>query len=395
MYKSMKHLFKKISVSILTALFLLHTTLAKAADASPSTSSDYKLDVNTVLIACAFLLLIVVFALGSTLRSTILFYHEKRKKDAKEGNSGAKVFSLILAVLLLSGFSSFAQDASVAADAASAGPSSILESDVIRWMLFLVIGVEIIAIFLFTKLIRFFAGVDEARLSEGKSNSLFSFDLAGIWNKMNKFKPLEEEASIDTGHSYDGIRELNNVTPPWFLAGFALSILFAIVYMYRYHVAESAPLQIEEYTIAVAEAKIQQEEFLKTQANKVDESSVVMLGADGIASGQALFASNCVACHGDKGQGAAVGPNLIDNYWIHKGGIKDIFKSIKYGWQEKGMKSWKDDFSPTQIAQISSYVYSLKGSTVAGAKEPQGDLYTEEKAAPAALDSAAVGNSMK
>lgn len=382
----MKHLFKKLSASILTAMFLLNTTMAKAADASPSASSDYTLDVNTVLTACAFLLLIVVFVLGSTLRSTILFYHEKRKKETSGNNSGTKLFSLILAALLLSSLPSLAQDAAATADS---GPSMIPESDVIRWVLYVVIGVEVIVIFLFTKLIRFFAGIDDLKAAETKSKGLFNIDLAGIWNKMNKFKSIEEEASIDTGHSYDGIRELNNVTPPWFLAGFALSILFAIVYMYRYHVAESAPLQIEEYNIAVAEAKVKQAEYLKTQANNVDESSVVFLGADGIAAGQALYSSNCVACHGDKGQGASVGPNLSDNYWIHKGSIQDIFKSIKYGWQEKGMKSWKDDFSPNQIAQLASYIYSLKGSNPAGAKEPQGDLFSEI-AATVAVDSNAM-----
>ncbi|MBL7711082.1 MAG: c-type cytochrome, partial [Chitinophagaceae bacterium] len=174
-----------------------------------------------------------------------------------------------------------------------------------------------------------------------------------------------------------------------FIAGFTISILFALGYMWRYHVAHAAPLQDEEYTIAVTEAKARIDEYLKTQANNVDENTVVVLGADGIAAGQALFASNCVACHGDKGQGASVGPNLSDNYWLHQGGIKDIFKSIKYGWQEKGMKSWKDDFSPTQIAQLASYVHSLKGSDPAGAKEPQGELY-EETAAAADTTKAAV-----
>lgn len=382
----MKHLFKKLSAGILTAIVLLNTTIAKAADASPAASSDYQLDVNTVLTACAFLLLIVVFVLGSTLRSTILYYHEKRKKEATTNNIGAKIFSVILAAILFSSLPSLAQDAAAAADS---GPSMIPESDVIRWVLYVVIGAEVIVIFLFTKLIRFFTGIDDHKAAATKTKGMFSIDFAGIWNKMNKFKSIEEEASIDTGHSYDGIRELNNVTPPWFIAGFALSILFAIVYLYRYHVAESAPLQIEEYNMAVAEAKIKQAEYLKTQANNVDESSVVFLGADGIAAGQALFASNCVACHGDKGQGASVGPNLSDAYWLHKGSIQDIFKSIKYGWQEKGMKSWKDDFSPNQIAQIASYVYSLKGSNPAGAKEPQGDLFSETAASPA-LDSNAM-----
>lgn len=377
----MKPSFKTIIMSVVATALMLHSTLASAATETSPANTDFKLDVNTVLTACAFLLLIVLFVLGSTLRSTILFYHDKRKKESADKSNGPKILGLLVAGLFLISSPAMAQDAAAAADA---GPSMLPESDVIRWVLYVVISLEVIVIFLFTKLIRFFTGIDAYRAKQGKTKTFLNIDFAGIWNKMNKFKSIEEEASIDTGHSYDGIRELNNVTPPWFIAGFLLSILFAIVYLYRYHVAESAPLQIEEYTIAVAEAKERQAEYLKTQANNVDESSVVFLGADGIASGQALYASNCVACHGDKGQGASVGPNLSDNYWIHKGSIQDIFKSIKYGWQEKGMKSWKDDFSPNQIAQLASYIYSLKGSNPAGAKEPQGDLYTE--AATAAAD---------
>ena len=95
-----------------------------------------------------------------------------------------------------------------------------------------------------------------------------------------------------------------------------------------------------------------------------------------------------MACHADKGQGNQTGPNLTDDYWLHKGGIKDVFYTIKYGWPEKGMRSWKEDFSPAQIAQLSSFIKSLKGSNPPGAKEPQGEKWTEEAAAPAA-DSAA------
>lgn len=370
----MKPSFKTIIMSVVATALMLHSSLASAATETSPANTDFKLDVNTVLTACAFLLLIVLFVLGSTLRSTILFYHEKRKKESSDKFNGPKILGLLVAGLFLISSPAMAQDAAAAVDA---GPSMIPESDVIRWVLYVVIALEVMVIFLFTRLIRFFTGIDAYHAKEAKTKNFINIDLSGIWNKMNKFKSIEEEASIDTGHSYDGIRELNNVTPPWFIAGFLLSILFAIVYLYRYHVAESAPLQIEEYTIAVSEAKERQAEYLKTQANNVDESTVVFLGADGIASGQALYAANCVACHGDKGQGASVGPNLSDNYWIHKGSMQDIFKSIKYGWQEKGMKSWKDDFSPNQIAQIASYVYSLKGSNPAGAKEPQGDLYNE------------------
>lgn len=139
---------------------------------------------------------------------------------------------------------------------------------------------------------------------------------------------------MDTGHNYDGIRELDNITPPWFIAGFAATIIFAAIYLYRYHIAESAPLQLEEYAIEMKAAQTLQDSLLKLEGNKVDENSVAMLDAAGIESGKKIFTANCVACHGDKGQGG-VGPNLTDQYWIHGGSLKDVFKSIKYGWVEK------------------------------------------------------------
>ena len=88
-----------------------------------------------------------------------------------------------------------------------------------------------------------------------------------------------------------------------------------------------------------------------------------------------VFTKNCTPCHGNEAQGAQVGPNLVDNYWIHGGKISDIFKTIKYGYQEKGMRSWKEDLSPMQIAQVSSYIKSLKGTNPPNAKDKQGDLY--------------------
>jgi cytochrome c oxidase cbb3-type subunit 3 len=78
---------------------------------------------------------------------------------------------------------------------------------------------------------------------------------------------------------------------------------------------------------------------------------------------------------------------MTDNYFIHGGSIKDIFKTIKYGYPEKGMKSWKDDYSPTQIAQLASYVKSLVGTKPAKGKEPQGVLYDEKASAAPAIDS--------
>jgi len=195
------------------------------------------------------------------------------------------------------------------------------------------------------------------------------------WAKANSFKPIEEEADLDLGHDYDGIRELDNKLPPWWLYGFYCTILFACAYFWRYHVSHTAPLSGEEYVLSVQKAEIAKTEYLKKAANLVDETTVKQLsGEDELAAGQKIFEVTCFACHGKAGEGG-VGPNLTDEYWLHGGSIQDVFKTIKYGWPDKGMKSWKDDFSPSQIAQLASYVRSLQGTHPANAKAPQGTIY--------------------
>ena len=95
--------------------------------------------------------------------------------------------------------------------------------------------------------------------------------------------------------------------------------------------------------------------------------------------GATLFHDHCAACHGREGQGQ-VGPNLTDDFWIHGGSITDIFKTIKYGYTDKGMKSWKDDLSPSQIAMVASFIKSIHGTNPPNAKEKQGELYKEDGA---------------
>jgi len=368
--------FSKMIVNSLTLVSLvtgLSVRAAAAETAAPAAAdTTFKVSVNDVLIGCAILLLVVAVILGNTLRAAIKYYHQKNIEESRRSRND----QVVKTVLLLMGCMLAASYPVMAQDTAAGGPTTIPEAIVTRWILYMVIAIELIVIIFFARWIRLMTGIDAYKTTSGAGKR---FDFAKLWIRINRLKPIEEEAGLDTGHSYDGIRELNNVTPPWFIAAFSISILFGIGYLWRYHVAKSAPLQIEEYNIAVAEAKIKQEEYLKTQANSVDENTVKMLGADGVAAGQVLFAANCVSCHGAHGQGV-VGPNLTDDYWLHKGGVKHIFYSIKYGWVDKGMKSWKDDFSPNQIAQIASYIVSLKGSNPANPKEPQGELYKDDAA---------------
>ena len=202
-------------------------------------------------------------------------------------------------------------------------------------------------------------------------------------NKMQPLVPIENEGDIDLGHNYDGIRELDNPPPPWWKLAFAATIIFAPIYLYRYHIAHSAPLQLEELAIAIEEGEARKAEYLANSPNAIDENNIATMEGIEASAGATIFAKNCVACHGAAGEGNAVGPNLTDVNWIHGGGLTNIFKSVKYGWPEKGMKSWQADLSSLEIAQVSTYVHSIQGSNPPNAKEPQGDVWAEGGAAPA------------
>jgi cytochrome c oxidase cbb3-type subunit 3 len=184
--------------------------------------------------------------------------------------------------------------------------------------------------------------------------------------------PIEREHEILLDHNYDGIKELDNNLPPWWVYMFYLTIVFAAVYMYYYHFS-SGPSQVEEYKneMVVAEAQ------MKEAANKVNEDNVTVLtDAARIASGKEVFTQNCANCHGNAGEGK-IGPNLTDKNWIHGGDIKAVFITVKNGSTTKGMPAWKTQLSPSQIQEVSSYILSLKGSNPANAKEPQGDIVVE------------------
>lgn len=328
------------------------------------------LELNTILLIIMVVLLLPLYMAGQTL--LLAARHQLDNSKNKTGfNKGLGV------LLLLMFFSQFAfAQAEATTEAVPAAAGGFGSENIYTLLLLTVIAVEVFLIALFSRLTSNFfksAEVPEEAVSE---KSTFS----RIWDKINQFRPLEEEGVIDTGHNYDGIKELDNVTPPWFTATFLFTILFAIVYLWRYHVSESAPLQIEEYEIAMAQGDAEDAARLSLQANKVDENSVVMLGASDIEQGKKIFAEKCSPCHAQHGGSmpGGVGPNLTDDYWINGGSLKAVFTTIKYGRPDKGMISWKDQLSPMQMAQTASFIKSIKGSNPPGAKEPQGDLYVEE-----------------
>jgi cytochrome c oxidase cbb3-type subunit 3 len=193
-------------------------------------------------------------------------------------------------------------------------------------------------------------------------------------------KPLESESEIVLDHNYDGIKELDNNLPPWWVYMFYATILFAAIYLIRYEVFNDTN-QAEEYELAVAEAKLEIEEYKKTAKDLIDVNTVELLtDASDINAGKVIFTANCIACHKEDG-GGGIGPNLTDDYWILGGGIKNVFNTISEGGRDgKGMVSWKTDLKPSEMAQVSSYVLSLHGITPAEPKEPEGELWIDPNA---------------
>ncbi|NJB81854.1 cbb3-type cytochrome c oxidase N-terminal domain-containing protein [Wenyingzhuangia aestuarii] len=187
-------------------------------------------------------------------------------------------------------------------------------------------------------------------------------------------KPIEEESTIVLDHDYDGIKELDNNLPPWWLYGFYMSIVFAIGYLTYYHVLDG-DTQTDEYLQEVAMAKKQIAAYEATQ-EKVDLSALATGGDN--AEGKKLFKKNCAVCHAVDG-GGKIGPNLTDEYWILGGGIENVYNTIAEGGRPgKGMIAWKNSFSPQKLQQLAAYVINLQGTTPEAPKEAQGDLYKEK-----------------
>jgi len=200
---------------------------------------------------------------------------------------------------------------------------------------------------------------------------------------ITKTTPVETENDLLLDHDYDGIRELDSQIPPWFLWLFYITIFFSIVYLLDYHVFSTSPLQDEEYTIQVKQAEIERDALIKSGAFLNEESVTLLTDQAGIDNGKQIFTTNCVACHAADA-GGLVGPNLTDDYWIHGGGIKNVFKTIKYGVPAKGMISWQAQLNPTQIQEVASFVLSLHGTTPANPKQPEGTVWTESDSSTAA-----------
>ncbi len=382
----------KIYALVFLSGFLILPNLIWAQEVSASSSSYFSNAMFNVLLVVILLLLVLIAVVANVLKNVSKSDYIKQKLEKKraEKSNAAKITALV-GIGLLSSTTLQAQEAAPVIAEKFDWLIGGLDMSTFFIMMFIIVC-EISLLTVLLNLLKGLLKSDKAEVVSASVETVKKPVERSIFDKMTFDVEIENEKDILLDHDYDGIKELDNNLPPWWKYGFYLTIVIAFVYMAHYHISKTGDSQEEEYNKAVAQGKAEVAEYMKTSAGNVDESNVTMLEAADIATGKDVFTANCAACHGKLGEGT-VGPNLTDNAWLHGGSLVDIFKSIKYGWVDKGMKSWKEDLSPMQIAQITSYIKSIQGTNPPNAKAPQGEVYVEA-GAPVADSTAVVSDSL-
>jgi cytochrome c oxidase cbb3-type subunit 3 len=176
---------------------------------------------------------------------------------------------------------------------------------------------------------------------------------------MNDPKETKDPLLLD--HEADGIKELDNNLPAWWVWLFYLCVIYGVGYLGYYHVLAKGDLQKAEYDKEMAVGNA-----LKGEALAKFESGIASVEASKdeavVGQGRQLFATYCAPCHRADG-GGLVGPNLCDDYWIHGANFADHVKVIWNGVPDKGMLAWKEQgFKPSDILAVASYIQTLRGS---------------------------------
>jgi cytochrome c oxidase cbb3-type subunit 3 len=361
-------------VTLVFSLLGLNLSAQQTAFNVPEPSPIFTNPTFIILLVTALVLMAIIISLVSALRNLSEAGNSK-KPDIPPPNKG-----MVLFLLASIGGNAIAQSAKpdVYVTDKMIPPMQIAGLD--SWVFVLmaiVIALEVIAILMLIRSIQnVLVGLGyQPEKTELETKPLINWKW--LDRKLTNAIPLERETEILTSHEYDGIKELDNKLPPWWVYGFYFTIIFSIVYLFDYHVLRTSPLSHGEYLQQMAEGEAQKKERLKMAGANVDENSVVVLtDAGAIAAGKGIYDGNCASCHGVAGEGL-VGPNLTDAYWLHGGGIKNVFKTIKYGVPAKGMIAWQNQLNPEAIQKVSSYIVTMQGSNPANAKAPQGEIWNE------------------
>ncbi|MFN5443878.1 MAG: cbb3-type cytochrome c oxidase N-terminal domain-containing protein [Crocinitomicaceae bacterium] len=351
------------------------TTSDKSVPVEVKMKPNYKENLSTfyLLIGTIAGLLITIIILSQSILNLVKSDYFKNRlavKKDKEDNGG--LTSSVLSILLIVGTimlsnSSFALTFSTPGESTEPTPWLKVENSDLYSLV--VINIILLGIIVYLKSM-FNKLVALVKTEKQKEKEVVAAPLKKINQVLTDVVPIEEEHKILLDHEYDGIRELDNNLPPWWVWGFFATIVFAIIYLFNYHIFETGDLQYKAYEKEMKKADAEVKAYLSKMAMNVDETNVTLLTEGGeIAKGKALFDANCVACHNSKGEGN-IGPNLTDKNWIYGFDIKEVFKTIKLG-TANGMPEHNSKFNPIQLQQVASYVLNLSETK---GKAPQGDI---------------------
>ncbi|RWM04760.1 MAG: cytochrome-c oxidase, cbb3-type subunit III [Mesorhizobium sp.] len=192
---------------------------------------------------------------------------------------------------------------------------------------------------------------------------------------------IDEISGITTtGHEWDGIKELNNPLPRWWVITFYITVAWALAYTIAYP-AWPMLSSATRGVLAFSSRNDVKNEMAAADAAKakyvtaIQSKTVSEIAADdtlrefAVAAGGAAFKVNCVQCHGSGAQGSIGFPNLNDDDWLWGGKAEEIQQTITHGirfaadpdTRQSEMTAFADVLKPEQIAQVSAYVASLSG----------------------------------
>lgn len=334
---------------------------------------DWNLNMFYVLCTLTVLLLISIIVMSGTV--TRMIKSDFFQKKLRERNNTMNTFLLIGVFVGLS-TSSFALEFNGPGVAEEGQPWLMIEN--IDLYVLLTIDIILVGVLLYLRrMFNTFLAMTKAP----KTAEELTVQEEDVMKKVNQILtdvvPIEEEHTILMDHEYDGIRELDNNLPPWWVWGFYFTIGFAIVYLFHYHVLGTGDLQVTAYKKEMKREDARVKAYLDKMAmNVTAETATIMTEPSDINAGKLIFSENCVLCHNPNGEGIeGSGPNLTDAYWIYGFEIGDVFTTIEEG-RPGGMPEHGSKFTPIQIQQVASYVLQLPEKKGVA---PQGDIIEKDE----------------
>ncbi|MBL1280936.1 MAG: c-type cytochrome [Fluviicola sp.] len=318
------------------------------------------------LIAALLIQIIALFSVTGALKSMI-----KLDKIKKTG------LNTVLAIIGMFGFIGATNTSSALSfmepgQAEGSAPWLLVEnSDLV---VLVVLNVILLLIFLHVrKLFMEVVKTIRPQTEEQKKKTLTKRQKRKMNSVLMDIVPIEDEKSILLEHEYDGIKELDNNLPPWWVWMFWATIIFGVIYIFNYHILGTGDLQIAEYDKEMIVEQEKVDTYLAEQGMQIDESNVTLMEDESdLVTGKSLFEVNCISCHGPNG-GGTIGPNLTDNTWIYGYNIVDVFTTVKNG-TKNAMPEHASKLNPIELQQVASFVLSMPEAT---GKSPEGDIIEE------------------